>query len=488
MPKQAKSKNGESGKSVNKARKNASGGKNARNGASKNAGSSKSKSVNNSTFKNSVKGTEKKQTKFWSVKTWPLWGKVLGGILAVLLLAVIFVILRYTTAFNSFLDKITDWGKETKEYSVIVLSQSEVSDVKELDQKTTGFLRTDPNAGSAAEYLKAFVNINDYYYDNIGTLASVLNTRIAEAIVLETSRFEGLKEEAEDSVKDMRVIYTFTIELTDDNVEKTEKDLTSEPSMIYISGSDSRNGVKATARSDVNIIAVINPAQGKILLVSIPRDTYVQLHGTTGLRDKLSHAGIYGIGMSKDTIEDLLDINIDHTIKVSFDSVIQLVDQIDGIEVDSDKAMHLKAEGKDKICDYVVGKQWVDGDCALRFARERKSYNTGDRHRGANQQQVITSVIGKLSQSKNYLLKMPTILDIAADSFETDLSRDQIMAFLGLQLDKKINWQVESIALDGDGVMEPTYSMGPDLPLYVMIPNDESMQNIKNKISQYLSE
>lgn len=431
---------------------------------------------------------KKEQFKFWSLKTWPLWGKIFGGTILLLLIAIIAVAIRYIGAFNGFLDKITDWGKETKEYSVIVLNQSETQDIMELDQKPTGFLKTDPNAEQAAEYLQGIVNIDVNYYDDAGSLAKILTRNVVEAIVLETSRYEGLQEEALDAVGDMRVIYTFTLELEEGKDGGSEKDITKVPSMIYISGSDSRNGIKATARSDVNIIAVINPKQGKILLVSIPRDTYVQLHGTTGLRDKLSHAGIYGIGMSKNTLEDLLDIDIDHTIKVSFETVVKLVDQIDGIEIDSDKAMRLKVEGKDKYCNYVVGKQQVDGDCALRFARERKSYNTGDRHRGQNQQQVITSIIGKLSQSKSYLLKMPTILDIAADSFETDLDRDQIMAFLNLQLDKKINWQVKSIALDGDGVMEPTYSMGPDLPLYVMIPNSDSLQSLKDQIEAYISE
>ena len=209
-------------------------------------------------------------------------------------------------------------------------------------------------------------------------------------------------------------------------------------------------------------MAVVNPKQGKILLVSIPRDTYVQLHNTTGLKDKLTHAGIYGIIVSKATIEDFLEIKIDHTLKVGFEAVVKVVDELDGIDIESEQAMTLKAstEGGTKVCDYIVGKQHVDGDCALRFARERKSYQTGDRHRGENQQQVITSIISKLSSSKDYLLKAPAILDAAADLFETTLERDDIIAFIRLQLTNSINWKVESIAIDGAGTMEPTYSMG----------------------------
>lgn len=262
-------------------------------------------------------------------------------------------------------------------------------------------------------------------------------------------------------------------------------EVTKEPFAVYISGSDSRTGIETTARSDVNIVVVVNPEREKILLVSIPRDTYVQLHDTTGLKDKLTHAGVYGVEMSKATIEDFLRIQIDDTIKVSFDTVIRVVDQLDGIDIESDQAMSLKAENG-KLCEYVVGKQHVDGDCALRFARERKSYETGDRHRGENQQQVIASIIGKLSSSRDYVMKLPEILDIAADSFETSFSRNEISDFIRMQLVNGPKWSVESIAVDGTGTYEPTYSMGANRPLYVMIPSEASVDNVVKKIQQYL--
>ena len=293
------------------------------------------------------------------------------------------------------------------------------------------------------------------------------------------------EEDTKNTAKEVKIIYTFEIELESENIEIANKEITKEPFIIYISGSDSRNGIKATARSDVNIVAVVNIEKGKILLVSIPRDTYVQLHDTTGLKDKLTHAGIYGIDMSKTTIEDFLGIIIDYTLKVSFETVVKVVDEVDGIEITSEKEMHLRSEKGEK-CDYVVGKQLVNGACALRFARERKSYETGDRHRGENQQQVITSIIGKLSNSKDYVLKLPTILDIASDSFETTLKRDDIMSFIRMQLGNSINWKVESISVDGTGTYEPTYSMGSNRPLYVMIPNPTSVQNAQNKINEYL--
>lgn len=410
--------------------------------------------------------------------------KIVLCVVAVLLLIVGGIALRYFLAFNGFLDKITERRPEMKAYNVIVKEDSPVNEIGSLAGKNVSFLETDPKAANAEQYLQSVVSIESAFYNDINMMVDILNNGITDAIVLESDRMEILKEEAEASVAKTRVLYTFEIELETEDMEITEKEITTEPFIVYISGSDSRVGVKATARSDVNIVAVVNPKQEKILLVSIPRDTYVQLHDTYGIKDKLTHAGVYGINMSKTTIEDFLGIQIDYTIKVSFETVVQVVDQLDGIEIDSDTAMKLNSNGK--VCEFVIGKQKVDGNCALRFARERKSYTTGDRHRGENQQQVITSIIGKLSKSKDYVLKIPTILDIAADSFETTFTRDNVLDFIRMQLSGEMDWKVESIAIDGSGSYQPTYSMGANLPLYVMIPSQDTVANAQTKINEYL--
>ena len=274
--------------------------------------------------------------------------------------------------------------------------------------------------------------------------------------------------------------------------EKHELDVTKDPFIIYISGSDSHYDVNdPEARSDVNIVVVVNPKQGKMLLASIPRDTYVQLHGTEGLMDKLTHAGLgiyYDANMSELTLEDYLGINIDYTIKVSFDTVVGVVDELGGIEIYSDKAMKLSMSLKDgskRVCNYVVGKQYVDGVCALRFARERKSYARGDKHRGENQQEVLTGIINKFLSSNDYLLRLPEILGIVADSFKTSFPRKSITDFLQFQLAKHVNWQIESIGLDGVGDLLPTYTY-PDRNLWVMLADEDSLQEVKDTINQYL--
>lgn len=266
--------------------------------------------------------------------------------------------------------------------------------------------------------------------------------------------------------------------------EKPEEKINfgSTPIVVYISGSDSRVDVHDNnARSDVNIVAVVNPTTSKILLVSIPRDYYVQLHGTTGLRDKLTHAGIYGIDMSKTTIEDLLNVKIDKTVKVGFDALETVVDALGGIDIYSDQDLSLK----NGTCKFTGGTtQHVNGACALRFSRERYSYATGDRHRGQNQQQVISKILEKAT-TPAYILKLPEILRAADGLFETSFTYDEIIDIIKYQIFANPKWAVDSISLDGTGAMLPTYSI-PGQNLYVMLPDDTTVNTAKNKISEYL--
>ncbi|MBR3131212.1 LCP family protein [Candidatus Saccharibacteria bacterium] len=263
--------------------------------------------------------------------------------------------------------------------------------------------------------------------------------------------------------------------------EKEQVSFGNTPLTFYISGSDSRVGVSDTnARSDVNIIAVVNPTTSKVLLVSTPRDYYIQLHGTTGLRDKLTHAGIYGIDMSRQTMEDLLDISVNHTIKVSFDALTTVVDTLGGIDVYSDRALSL-SNGR---CNLVAGTQHINGECALAFSRERYSYETGDRHRGQNQQQVISKILEKAT-TPAYLLRLPEILSAADGLFETSLTYSEILSIIKYQVLSNANWKFESISLDGIGAMLPTYST-PSQDLYVMIPNEDSISAAHEKITEYL--
>lgn len=290
-----------------------------------------------------------------------------------------------------------------------------------------------------------------------------------------------------DIYKDsFKIIKSFSI-VTE--AEQTHKvDITKDPFVVYLSGIDTRSGtLPSRSLSDVNIVATINPAEHKILLTAIPRDYYVHLAGTPedSLNDKLTHAGSHGgIALSKATIEELLGIDINYYARVNFNFVQNLVDAIGGIDINSDVDYSFNC-WTDRGCTFYPGLNSVGGRCALAFARERKAYSTGDRHRGENQEQVISLILDKISKSSTLLSNYSGILASLEGTFETNIEMDDITAFFKNQLEDMKSWKVENYNLDGAGGMDVTYSY-PSQALSIMYPNYDTIEAAKAKIYEYL--
>ena len=397
-----------------------------------------------------------------------------------IIFTITYIVINYSIVHTTkVIDNITTNNEEYKIYEVLVLKDSKYKSIKQLKNTNIGFIETDTYLEESTNTLKKKIDYELNKYTDISTLFTSLEENKVSAISIEESMINLLEEEIAISDK-TKIIYEYKVLAKNDNVIKTENN-TNKPFILYISGTDSRTGINTVSRSDVNIVAAINPNTRKILLVSIPRDYYVQLHDTTGIKDKLTHAGIYGINKSITTIEDLLDINIDRYVKVSFDTVKRTVDLIDGIDIYSDIDF---TSWMSKKCKFHTGVQHVDGFCALAFARERKAYTRGDRHRGENQEQVITKVLEKITEPK-YLLKYNSLLDITKDTFHTNMSKEEIIKLVENEYYATTKWQIETYNLDGEGAMLPTYSMG-SMNLWVMIPNEETIYTAKEKINEYL--
>lgn len=410
----------------------------------------------------------RKKTKFFS--------RIFFSVVAIIFIGVIYYILTYINATYDFMNSMVLNNFETITYDVVIPNSSNIEKVKELKNSSISYLESDSNYSKAKLLLRKDINYQENPCKNInGIISSFENSK---ALFIEDSYYNLLKEEY-DFVKDTKVIKTYKLIVKKD--KKTNSSTTSKPFIIYISGIDTYGKISSVSRSDVNIVAVVNPALEKILLVSIPRDYYVKLHNTNGYNDKLTHAGIYGIDMSVNTIEDLLDINIDYYLRLNFSTLTKSIDLLDGVDVYSDITFNPTTNPSLTIYQ---GLNHMNGEEALAFARERYAYKTGDRHRGENQQAIIEAVIKKLSNPKN-ITKYKDILNSLDGTFETDMSYKDITNLVKLQISKNIDWNVTSISLDGKGSMMPTYSMG-ERKLYVMIPDEETVVNAKNKISKYM--
>lgn len=262
------------------------------------------------------------------------------------------------------------------------------------------------------------------------------------------------------------------IDTTAEEVKTTTPvdEVTTTPFVMYISGRDAGG-----ALSDVNQLVLVNPKIHRILLINTPRDYYVQLAGKPGLSDKLTHAGAYGIDTSIETLENLYKVEVNYYLQINFESVVRLVNTLGGIDVDSEYAFD----------EFRVGMNHLNGDQALKFSRNRSAFSGGDRVRGENQQRVITGIIRKLSNPST-MVNFPSILGAMEGSFITNFGSDNIAKFTKNQINDNPNWSVQTYAVDGTGAMMATYSY-PRQRLYVMLPNQATVDEARRQITELLS-
>ena len=169
--------------------------------------------------------------------------------------------------------------------------------------------------------------------------------------------------------------------------------ITKEPFVIYLSGVDTRGELTEKARSDVNILAVVNPQTKQVALINTPRDYYVDLAGTNS-KDKLTHAGLYGVETSMATLGNLYGVSVDHYIRINFAGFINIVDALGGVDVYSDQAFtSVGSPGYYDPTTFAEGWNHLDGKSALAFARERHAFASGDIQRGINQMKVIDAML-----------------------------------------------------------------------------------------------
>lgn len=387
----------------------------------------------------------------------------------------------YINKANNAINKMVNNKVTSVNYYVLVKKDSPVKNIKELEDQRVGYMQ-DNNSLKLQNLLFSKVKCTATVYIDYNKILSDFFEGVP--IILNSGYVEAISDEIPDFSETYKIIYTFTVEEELD-LDNEYVDITSEPILVYLSGIDTYGEISTRSRSDVNILMAINPSTHKILLVNTPRDYYVQLHGTTGLKDKLTHAGIYGIEKSIQTMEDLYGANIDHYVRVNFNTLIKLIDEIGGIDIESDTEF---TAWTNKNVHVVKGLNHFNGEQALAYARERYSYETGDRHRGENQQQVITEIIKKVTSTKTLLSKYEAILNTISNSFETDLSNNEIKTFAKMQLTQNIRWDIESISVDGVGASNYTYSMGTNQLLYVMVPDQATVDSAKVKLGLVLNE
>ena len=263
------------------------------------------------------------------------------------------------------------------------------------------------------------------------------------------------------------------------------KKITKEPFVVYLSGVDTRGDLTEKARSDVNIIAAVNPVTKQVVLINTPRDYYVDLAGTNS-KDKLTHAGLYGVQTSMDTLGNLYGVDVQHYIRINFAGFINIVDALGGVDVYSDQAFtSVGSPGYYDPTTFAEGWNHLDGKAALAFARERHAFKTGDVQRGINQMKVIDAMLNKI-KSPALLMGFSKIMDSAADCFVTSLSQNQISALVRMQLSDFAEWNIESYTVTGSSGSSTKCYSAKGQKLYVMKPDENSVAKAKEMIAAVL--
>ena len=305
---------------------------------------------------------------------------------------------------------------------------------------------------------------------------SLLNAEV-DAIILNQAYLDILQEMDgyKDILEHICEVELKRIEIKPEPTLPKEEEPTSDstkPFGIYISGIDARGSVSVRSRSDVNILAVVNPKTHQVLLISTPRDYYIPLSISNGIPDKLTHAGIYGINVSKDTLSMLYGVEMDYYFRINFSGFEKLINALGGITVHSDYTF--KADkGRYQI---YKGENVMDGRTALAFCRERYALSGGDRARGKHQMAVIQGVIKK-ALSPALLKNYNSVLNAVEGCFETSIPLELLGNLITQQLKDGKDWNIVTYSVNGTGDYQIPYSMS--MKAYVMQPDYATVENAK---------
>ena len=206
----------------------------------------------------------------------------------------------------------------------------------------------------------------------------------------------------------------------------------------------------------------------------------------TNSKDKLTHAGLYGVQTSMDTLGNLYGVDVEHYIRINFTGFINIIDALGGVDVYSDQAFtSVGSPGYYDPTTFAEGWNHLDGKAALAFARERHAFKTGDVQRGINQMKVIDAMLNKI-KSPALLVGFSKIMDAAADCFVTSLSQNQISALVRMQLSDFAEWNIESYTVTGSSGSSTKCYSAKGQKLYVMKPDESSVAKAKEMIAAVL--
>ena len=391
---------------------------------------------------------------------------------------------------------------------LLVMANNEAEDISDISNYTIGILsdKTSPEGYIIPQEIIKENNLNDENeikeYDDYSSMLVELYAGEIDAIFTSdnyVSMFSSVTG-YENIETDTKVIISKDKKMKKSDTSTTEtassgKSVT-EPFTILLMGIDSTDEVlekNAVANGDTLILVTFNPKTLNATMVSIPRDSYVPIAcWSDKAENKITHAAGYGTDCMINTIENYLDVNIDYYAKINFKGLVKLVDAVGGVEVDVPKELCTDDSSRGQEICIQAGRQTLNGEQALVFARNRKSLTNGDFGRAQHQQEIVMALINKMKTITS-VSKFTEILNTISNSLDTNLTTKQILSFynVGKDIIKKslssdeadlIN--IQQLYLQGTGQM--IYDERMRMVLYNYVPNKESRKDIIQAMKENL--
>ncbi len=400
---------------------------------------------------------------------------------AVVLTVVMLLSSVQVSKISNLIESATGADSKLHTVNVLVMNESKFQTVKDMnsDDKVGANLLADAkHINNALKQMEDTdkLKVTPKEYSNYFDLVAALYDGKLDAIILNQAYIPLITEVKENFEKEVRVIASY--EYTEKIVNKKEPvNVLKDTFTVFVSGIDTYGSIKSVSRSDVNMLVTVNPVTNQILLTSIPRDYYVKLN-KNGKKDKLTHAGLYGVDESMKTLEDLLNdsssnlektIDVDYFLRVNFSSVTKIANALGGVSVRAEE--NFTAGGK----QFIRGENYVNGQEALAFTRERYQFKGGDNVRVKHQQALMTGVLNKV-MSPSIITNFSSFLSSIKGEFEFSMDDGDLNKLIKKKIDSMPSWEIIPIQLSGTGSKSNNVYSLPGRSLYVMEPNYDTVR------------
>ena len=403
--------------------------------------------------------------------------RFLSFALAGLMLFVNLFVASYLNTADVAITSMNPGSRGVVEYSIVAQRNSSV-ELSTRNQILASIQSTDTFRREAERETKKLADASFMEFENVSEVIGAIE-RDVDVAVVQSAMLRTYAEYFPESYDTLDVIATFragTAARANDEAD-IKVDIT-KPFSVYVSGLDVEGDINQIGRSDSNMLILVDPVNYKMMLINTPRDYYVQLHGTRGYPDKLSHAGVYGLDVCEQTIGDLYNIDIDYHVQINFTTITTLVESMGGILVDNPRTFELWGQ------TYKEGVIWLNGDQALLFARARKGLQEGDLDRGKNQQLVIEGIISRITEP-DVVVHYKKLISNLSGTFLSNIPASVITQLFQRQITYGGDWSIEKMNATGAFAQRPTYSMGSQ-ELSVIIPDQLAVYEIQDAIQNFM--